>query len=413
VSKNAGGLRAQDLLLTLLFLAMAAATPERDPSQIILILLLGALQITESRFAPLDTPRGKVLWNLGKVVVAYLLIGITGGVQSGFYLMLLFPVISAAATLSVFSTLAFTALSCAAYLSFLMPPFIDWTRVDIHEEAIDELARRVLILGISGLLVNTLAVALREQARRYQALAEQLGETNRSLRAAEAQVRRGERLAALGQLTAGLAHELRNPLGTIKGSADMLNDNLPAGDEIARELAGYISSEVDRTNSLVSRFLDFARPLELRLAPAALGEVVQRAVMGARRDAETHRVSLHVNPPKDEITFDFDAELMERVFLNLMVNAIQASSPGSEVTVQWNVDGDGALIAIADRGTGIPAEKMESIFNPFFTTKSTGTGLGLAIVAKIVDEHHGKITVDSEPGEGSTFTVRLPMASVV
>lgn len=412
MSKNANGPRAQDLLLALLFLAMAAATPERDPSQIVLILLLGALQITESRFIPLDTARGKVLWNLGKVLVSYLLIGITGGVQSSFYLVLLFPVISAAATLSVFSTLAFTALSCAAYLSFLMPPFIDWTRVDIHEEAIDELARRVLILGISGLLVNTLAVALREQARRYQALAEQLGETNRSLRAAEAQVRRGERLAALGQLTAGLAHELRNPLGTIKASADMLDRNLPEGDEIARELAGYISSEVDRTNSLVSRFLDFARPLELRRSPADLSDAIARAAAAAKRDADGHGVSLRVLSPAEGISFPLDAELMERVFLNLMMNAIQASAPGGEVIIQSRTEGNDALVAVTDRGAGIPAEKIESIFNPFFTTKSNGTGLGLAIVAKIVDEHNGKIGVESTPGEGSTFTVRLPMVPV-
>lgn len=421
---NANGLRAQDLLLTLLFLAMAAATRERDPSQIILILLLGALQITESRFIPLDTPRGKVLWNLGKVVVAYLLIGITGGVQSSFYLALLFPVISAAATLSVFSTLAFTALACIAYLSFLLPPFMDWGTVYKHEESIDqlvrgvlilggvdELIRRVMILGISGLLVNTLALALREQSRRYQALAEQLGETNRNLRAAEAQVRRAERLAALGQLTAGLAHELRNPLGTIKGSADMLNNNLPAGDEIARELAGYISSEVDRTNSLVSRFLDFARPLELRRAPADLGAVIARAAAGAKRDADAHGVALRVDSRSGGISFPLDAELMERVFLNLMINAIQASSSGSAVTIESRVEGADAWVKVVDCGAGIPAEKIESIFNPFFTTKSNGTGLGLAIVAKIVDEHNGKIAVESKPGEGSTFTVRLPMAA--
>jgi signal transduction histidine kinase len=405
-------LRAQDLLLVLLFLGMAAATPERDPSQIALILLLGALQITETRFIPLGTPRGKVLWNLAKVVVAYLLIGITGGVQSSYYLVLLFPVISAAATLSVFSTLAFTALSCAAYLSFLLPPFIDWTSIDIHEEGIDELVRRVVILAISGLLVNTLAVALREQARRYQALAEQLSETNRNLREAEAQVRRGERLAALGQLTAGLAHELRNPLGTIKASADMLDRNLPPGDEIARELAGYISSEVDRTNSLVSRFLDFARPLELRRAPAALEEVIARAAAAARRDAEAHAVSLRVQPAPGGTSFSFDAELMERVFLNLIVNAIQASPPAGTVTVESRVKGNDVWITVADLGSGIPPDKMEAIFNPFFTTKSTGTGLGLAIVAKIVDEHNGRITVCSNPGEGSVFTVCLPMSGL-
>ena len=393
------GPRPQDILLAALFLAMAAITPEHDPSEITLILLLGALQITESRFIQLDTQRGRVLWNVGKIVAGYLLIGYTGGIQSGYYLVLLFPVISAAATLGVFSTLAFTALACATYLSFLLPPFFDWSQYDIHQEAIAELSRRVLFIGIAGLLANGLALVLRERSR-------QLSETNRNLREAEAQVRRSERLAALGQLTAGLAHELRNPLGTIKGSADMLERNLPEGDPVARELAGFISSEVDRTNSLVSRFLDFARPLQLRLAVADLAELLRQAAGAAARDAEAQGVRIEVRTPP--ILFDFDAELLERVFVNLIVNAVQASAPGSKVTVESRVAGEDAVVEVADHGCGIEPDKLESIFNPFFTTKPSGTGLGLAIVSKIVSEHGGKIEVESISRGGSTFRVRLP-----
>jgi two-component system sensor histidine kinase HydH len=385
---------------------MAAFTTDRDPSEITLILLIGALQITEARFIRLDTQRGKILWNIGKLVAGYLLIGYTGGIQSGYYLVLLFPVISAAVTLGVFSTLAFTAVSCATYLSFLLPPYIDWGQTDIHEEAIAELIRRVLFIGIAGVLANGFALVLREQSRRYQLLAEQLSETNRNLKNAEAQVRRSERLAALGQLTAGLAHELRNPLGTIKGSADMLEQNLPHGDAIARELAGFISSEVDRTNSLVSRFLDFARPLELRLAEANLGDLLRRAAAAAARDAEAHRVRIEIEG--DPILFDFDAELLERVFVNLILNAVQASSAGGSVRVEWRNEGGEAIVEVTDQGSGIEPDKLESIFNPFFTTKASGTGLGLAIVSKIVDEHGGKIEVASIPREGSTFRVRLP-----
>jgi signal transduction histidine kinase len=399
VGTQGRGPRPQDILLAALFLAMAAITPEHDPSEITLILLLGALQITESRFIQLDTQRGRVLWNVGKIVAGYLLIGYTGGIQSGYYLVLLFPVISAAATLGVFSTLAFTALACATYLSFLLPPFFDWSQYDIHQEAIAELSRRVLFIGIAGLLANGFALVLRERSR-------QLSETNRNLREAEAQVRRSERLAALGQLTAGLAHELRNPLGTIKGSADMLERNLPEGDPVARELAGFISSEVDRTNSLVSRFLDFARPLQLRLAVADLAELLRQAAGAAARDAEAQGVRIEVRTPP--ILFDFDAELLERVFVNLIVNAVQASAPGSKVTVESRVAGEDAVVEVADHGCGIEPDKLESIFNPFFTTKPSGTGLGLAIVSKIVSEHGGKIEVESISRGGSTFRVRLP-----
>ena len=398
--------RTEAVLLAALFLAMAAIVPEHDPSEIALILLLGALQITESRFIRLGTQRGRILWNVGKIVAGYLLIGYTGGISSGYYLVLLFPVISAAVTLGVFSTLVFTALACATYLSFLLPRYIDWNQTDIHPEAVAELTRRVLFIGIAGLLANGFAIVLREQSRRYQLLAEQLIETNQSLKDAEAQVRRTERLAALGQLTAGLAHELRNPLGTIKGSADMLESSLPQGDPIARELAGFISSEVDRTNSLVSRFLDFAKPLALRVAAADLGDLLRRAAADASRDAEAHEVHVEVHAPS--MVFECDAELLERVFVNLIVNAIQASSRGGMVTVESRLADDEALIEVTDRGSGIAPDKLESIFNPFFTTKASGTGLGLAIVSKIVDEHGGKIEIESAPQEGSTFRVRLP-----
>ncbi len=404
-------LRQQDFLaaalLVALFAAMARITPEHDPSEILLILLLGALQITETRFIPLETARGKVVWNVAKLVAGYLLIGYTGGLQSTYYLVLLFPVISAAATLGVISTLVFTGLACGAYVSFLM--YVDWTKFDIHPDQVDELIRRLLFLAISGLLVNTLAEALREQSVRYRALAEQLAATNRSLREAESQVLRAQRLAALGQLTAGLAHELRNPLGTIKASANMLEQNLPKDDEIARELSGYISSEVDRTNSLVSRFLDFARPLELRRASADLGDVLAAAVRATRHEAQGRGIVVELDPLPEPIRFPLDAELMERVFANLLTNAIQASQPGGLVRMECEALPEAAVVRVIDHGSGVQPDRMEAIFNPFFTTKPEGTGLGLAIVAKIVDEHGGKIHVHSVPGEETTFTVTLPL----
>jgi signal transduction histidine kinase len=396
-------------VLVLLFVAMAAVTTPHDPNEITLILLFGALQLSESILLPsLGRQRARVMLNLGKVAVAYALIGYTHGIESDYYWMLLFPVISTAAALGVGSTLVFTVVACAAYLSFLHPVFVNYTQLGLDDQAKAELVRRVLFLGISGMLVNILAQALRSQSHRYQLLAEELEASNRSLREAEAQVRRAERLAAIGQLTAGLAHELRNPLGTIKASADMLERNLPAGDAIAQELAGYISSEVDRTNSLVSRFLDFARPLEIRRSRADLNDVVAAAIAAARRDASQSGVAMDFRPSAKSIVFPIDAELMERVFFNLILNAIQASPAGGTVRVETTLEETDACVSVTDRGHGIAPDQRESIFNPFFTTKASGTGLGLAIVAKIVGEHRGKIDVESKPGEGSTFRVCLP-----
>ena len=227
------------------------------------------------------------------------------------------------------------------------------------------------------------------------------------VREAEEAVRRSDRLAALGQLSAGLAHELRNPLGTIKASSEMLGREVGAENEVAREMAGFIASEVDRCNSLITRFLEFARPLGARLETADLAQILDRAVAQVQREAPG--VAIYKNYAPEIPPFPIDGELMERVFYNLALNAVQSTAPGGAVTVKTRAAGGTAEVAVIDRGSGIEPRNIDAIFNPFFTTKPQGTGLGLAIVSKIVDGHGGKITVESEPGKGSIFRVLLPM----
>ena len=164
---------------------------------------------------------------------------------------------------------------------------------------------------------------------------------------------------------------------------------------------------MDRTNSLVTRFLQFARPLQLQLANADLAHVLDRAIAAAEREA--HEVAIYKAYAPEIPPFPFDAELMERVFFNLVLNAAQATARGGAVTVKTRASGRTAEIAFIDRGSGIDPKHRDSIFNPFFTTKPEGVGLGLAIVSKIVDEHGGKIAVESESGKGSIFRVLLPM----
>ena len=260
------------------------------------------------------------------------------------------------------------------------------------------------MLAATAITVNTLAAVIRAQSVQYRQTAEQLAAANKSLLEAEAAMRRSERLAALGQLSAGLAHELRNPLGSIKGSADLLAKSSHAADPITKELAQIISLEVDRTNSLVTRFLDFARPLEPRREAVDVREVIDRAV--SRTNVEVIRQYAGSLP-----RLSIDPELMEQVFLNLVTNAAQASKPGEPVTVRTREVDSRAEVSVIDHGCGIPKDKIETIFNPFVTTKKDGVGLGLAIVAKIVDGHGGKMTVESEPGKGSTFRVLLPISS--
>ena len=396
----------QDLVLIVLFAALALGGPERGPLTYSLLSLLAALQIAERRVPFLLTRRGSVLANLSKLALGYLLMGFTGGVNSSYHLILLIPVISAATTLGAGGTVLFTVLACASYLSFLL--FLDWTRYTLPPDEVAELSLRLAFLAVTGYLTQSLAEAHRVQARKAQAAADQLAEANRNLQEAEAAVRRSERLAALGQLSGGLAHELRNPLGTIRASAEMLVKNLPQDNSLASELVGFISAETDRINSLVTRFLEFARPLELRPVEAELAEVIDRAVAQLERHSPPCQVTVYKNYSPDVRPFPFDTELLERLVFNLLLNAAQATPPGGAITVKTRpVDGNVELTVI-DRGSGIASEYRESIFNPFFTTKSDGVGLGLAIVSKIVDLHHGTMAVESEPGKGSVFRVYLP-----
>jgi nitrogen-specific signal transduction histidine kinase len=257
----------------------------------------------------------------------------------------------------------------------------------------------------------------RRQVERYQSLSETLEETNRQLQRAEAEARRSERLAALGQLSAGLAHEIRNPLAVIKGSAEMLTQKLRGAAPLTSELAGYISSEVNRLNALVSRFLDFARPLHVELRPLDISRVADRAlesVAGALPNANV-KVEREYAAGLPEILAD--AQLCERVFVNLIQNAYQAmegQADGRARALRVSIARDisngepGVGVVIEDTGPGVPAELREQIFNPFFTSKKDGVGLGLSIVAKIVDDHRGSIRLESPPGRGARFRVFLP-----
>jgi signal transduction histidine kinase len=391
-----------------LFVALAVTSEILDVFVVVPLVALGLVQVLEPKIPALASPRGRAAWILLKLVLVYLLIAYTGGIQSNFWLLLLLPVVSAATVSGLVGTLVFTALAACAYLSFLL--FLDWEKVVMDQPEIEILIQRLVCLFMVGNLANVLAEALRVQSEKHRRTAEHLAEANRQVLVAHEAVRRSDKLAALGQLTAGLAHELRNPLGTIKASAEMLNQQLSAENAVAREVAGFISTEVDRTNSLVTRFLQFARPLQLRLETEDMAHLLDRAIAEAEREAPG--IAVYRNYAPEMPPFAFDAELMERVFYNLVLNAAQATAPGGTVTVKTRTEGRTAEIAVIDRGVGIGAAQMKDIFNPFFTTKPEGVGLGLAIVAKIVDEHGGKIAVESEPGKGSIFCVSLPMDPV-
>jgi len=386
---------------------MALASPVQDAPSLTMLIGLGIFQSLEHRIPVFQTPRGMAAALGIKLLFCYLLIGYTGALNSSYFLVLLLPVVSAATTMGGWATVAVTLLASASFLSFLL--FLNLEDLSRYLFDWKELFLRVVFLPVVGLLTFQLAKANRLEARKSQATAQELARANEELVKAEAAVRRSERLAALGQLTAGLAHELRNPLGTIRASAEMLKKVSGENNPVGREMTEYITSEVDRANSLVTRFLEFARPLPLKPVATDVHEVIDRAVQQYERSADRPEVSVYKNYDPTVRPVPLDGEWMERVFYNLLRNAAEASPAGGSITVKTRpVDGF-IEIAVIDRGSGITPEHLESIFNPFFTTKPSGVGLGLAIVSKIIDEHGGRILVESEPGHGSVFRVLLPV----
>jgi two-component system sensor histidine kinase HydH len=392
-------IRPHDLVWVLLFSGLLAVTQFGDAYEIVPLILLGIAQILESKIPAAPTNRSRIFWILLKLALGWVLIGFSGGVNSPFWLVLLLPVGTAATTFGIGGTLLAIALSSGTYLTFL-------TKVHEAQEVTVDLGLRIIFIAIVGNLVNILALELRAQSRRHQQTALELAYSNAQLQKAEEEIRRSERLAALGQLSAGLAHELRNPLGTIRASSEMIARNVSAENEVTREMAGFIATEVDRCNSLITRFLQFARPLQIKTATADLAQTIDRAVDLVQREAP--QIAIYKNYEPEIRPFPFDAELMERVLYNLLLNAAQASTAGGTVTVKTRAAAGAVEIGVIDRGGGIGQEHIKQIFNPFFTTKPDGVGLGLAIVAKIIDEHGGKITVESDPGKGSVFRVLLP-----
>lgn len=232
------------------------------------------------------------------------------------------------------------------------------------------------------------------------------------------QLRLNERLTALGDLAAGVAHELRNPLSSVKGYATFLSmklkDNAPL-----REKAQMMLTEVERLSRVVSDLLSMANPGKARLRPEPLLPIVERVMRLTEPEAVGKGVALVFAPPQaddGEYSAMLDADKIIQALLNLTINAVQATERGGTVRVTLLCapdDGQGqaesVVVSVADTGGGIQPDALANIFTPYFSTKPSGTGLGLAIAHRIIEQHGGEITVSSKPGEGSVFSVRLPL----
>lgn len=292
----------------------------------------------------------------------------------------------------------------------------------------------LLYLGI-GALTGSLVSRLKGAQRQVESSAadlarslEQLRETLAQLRATEDELVRTARLAAVGRLSAGLAHEIRNPLASIQGSVEILADDFPDGHPKHR-LLSVLLDESHRLNDVLSRFLSFARPRELRKASFPLLPEIQSVIelLQSRKDSPMPRIDLLTKGQtvsraraigerdsnvESSLEVLADREQIRQVLLNVLLNAAQAAGPEGRVQVECEPAADQVILRVSDTGPGFTSEALENLFTPFFTNKEKGTGLGLAISHRIVESHSGRIEVSNRPGGGATVMIELPGGGV-
>lgn len=265
----------------------------------------------------------------------------------------------------------------------------------------------IVMFFVIGGLIGALADLERAQKKKIEETATKLGETYAELQASMEQLRRADRLSALGELSAGLAHEIRNPLGSLEGAVAILRrSELP--EKTRQEFSEMAEREVTRLKGLLTNFLEFARPQPPRRTSVEPGSLLESVSRLAGETAKMAGIRIRIESSHARSIF-VDAEQVRQVLLNLVLNAVQAMPSGGEIVLRSQQTNDSVLLEVADQGIGIPEENLERVFNPFFTTRAGGTGLGLSIAYQIINRHEGHLSVSNNPDRGVTFTVVLPL----
>ena len=275
----------------------------------------------------------------------------------------------------------------------------------------DDLAAIIRLQGTiivtSILIMGALFAVLRSIVAQADRIIEARAEERRRL---EAKLDQSKRLAGLGKMIAAVSHEIKNPLGIVSSTAEILRKRLKDMGKGNDHLAEIIITETHRLDGIVMEFLDFARPQTPHLSKIDINDILIKVIRFMEPELDKHQVRTAIDLTPELPLVPADANLLYRAFLNILVNAVQAMEQGGTLTVVTTPASRDALrISISDTGVGIPEDKMDLIFNPFYTDKNRGTGLGLAIVKNIIDSHNGTIEVASQLGEFTTFIITLGM----
>jgi len=302
--------------------------------------------------------------------------------------------------------IAFAALAGASYIPHIV---MAWKAEPEYTAAqYVEIGMFFLIAALTGVLADH----ERAQRHKVEENARQLTEVNAQLQKSFERLRRADRLSALGELSACLAHEIRNPLGSIEGAVQILGrPNLP--EETCHEFRDLASREVVRLKGLLTNFLEFARPQSPRIVESEIGLLLESVAKLSSETATMAKVTIKVDCKEELPLVSVDPEQIRQVLLNLVINAVQATPNGGRIILRAKRDGDWVRVEVEDEGVGIPSEDAERIFDPFFTTRSNGTGLGLSIAYQIVNQHRGHIETRRNAERGMTFSVTLPIAKTV
>ncbi len=340
-------------------------------------------------------------------IAVTLIIFMTGSFSSFFSFLYLLVIVYAsmllhrrgAMVMAVLCSIQYGILIDLEFYGFLQPFDLD-ANLAITEYAGSQILYRIVVTMMACFAVAFLSGLLSEQARR----------TRRELMVMEAHVKRVERMAAIGEMAAGLAHEIKNPLASLRGSIQMLQETRPPDSDEDR-LMRIILREADRLSSLVSDFLLFARPPRGRREKIDLGRHIGETVDLFSQDTHCRagiEIVTTISPDLHVFSLKMDPDHLRQILWNLLLNAADAIEGSGRIEIQAHPGrGRQTVIRISDTGCGMSRETVESIFDPFFTTKSSGTGLGLSIVHRIVESYDGWIGVESAPGQGTTFTLKL------
>jgi len=264
---------------------------------------------------------------------------------------------------------------------------------------------RYLIFGVSLAVMFLIFLALLLVVRKAEHILRRRAQEQKLL---EDQLNQAERLAALGEMVAGVSHEIKNPLGIIRSTAELLEEK-SAHDQVQKKLSTIIIEESGRLNDIVTDFLDFARPQVPNFQSCHLEEIIDRNLSFLRPELDKKGVIVNNgNLNSGAFSIEADPGLLYRAFLNIFINAIQSMKDGGNVSIKIREENENYQVEIQDTGIGISAENLKKIFNPFFTTKEKGSGLGLAIVKKIIEGHKGTVWIESEQGLGTRVFVALP-----